>query len=176
MSGVTGPIHSLPGSGHSPEGMCDDHDDRPATHRVQGETDSFGCEMHDMCDECYQAWRVAPQYGDDLGRCDYCRHETANRRPIRDYEEGLGGPVYYVCEECRARVRARELEEAQEWDHDNPDCGDYADASDEDDWNYPVDWIDPPYVRQSYVAIECKKCRQHWREGHKCHAVLAASA
>jgi len=33
--------------------MCDDHQDRPATHRIQGETDSFGCEYIDWCDECY---------------------------------------------------------------------------------------------------------------------------
>ena len=47
MADVTGPISSLPGSGHSvPDGaMCDEHPDRPAVARVQGETDSFGCEM-----------------------------------------------------------------------------------------------------------------------------------
>jgi hypothetical protein len=44
MSDVTGPISSLPGSTHAAPtaGMCDDHPDRPAVARVQGETDSFG--------------------------------------------------------------------------------------------------------------------------------------
>ena len=57
MADVTGRISTLPGSGHKvPDGtMCDNHPDRLATHRVQGETDSFGSEMNDMCDaELYQ--------------------------------------------------------------------------------------------------------------------------
>lgn len=36
--------------------MCDDHPDRPATHRVQGETDSFGCEYIDWCQECHDKY------------------------------------------------------------------------------------------------------------------------
>lgn len=32
---------------------CDVHSDILATHRVQGETDSFGCEYIDWCSECY---------------------------------------------------------------------------------------------------------------------------
>ncbi len=41
MAEVTGPISSLPGAYHSlPKGtMCDEHPDRPAVARVQGETD-----------------------------------------------------------------------------------------------------------------------------------------
>ena len=44
----TGSLHKVPKGA-----MCDDHTDRPATRRVQGETDSFGCEYIDMCDECH---------------------------------------------------------------------------------------------------------------------------
>jgi hypothetical protein len=57
MADVTGPISTLPGSSHHdvPDGMmCDDHPDRPAVTRLQGETDSFGSEMHDLCGK----WRV----------------------------------------------------------------------------------------------------------------------
>ncbi len=51
-------VSTRTGSHHKvPKGMmCDDHQDRPATHRVQGETDSFGCEYIDWCDECYEGY------------------------------------------------------------------------------------------------------------------------
>src|SRR3954463_12051043 len=59
MADVTGPISTLPGTGHHlPDGtMCDQHPDRPAVARIQGETDSFGCEMNDLCQECIAADR-----------------------------------------------------------------------------------------------------------------------
>lgn len=38
--------------------MCDDHPDVPAVARVQGETDSFGCEMHDLCQACLDELRA----------------------------------------------------------------------------------------------------------------------
>lgn len=43
MGDVTGPISTLPGHRHKlPSGAtCDDHPDRPAVARIQGETDSF---------------------------------------------------------------------------------------------------------------------------------------
>ena len=51
-------VFTRSGSHHKvPAGtMCDDHQDRPATHRIQGETDSFGCEYIDWCDECYDKY------------------------------------------------------------------------------------------------------------------------
>lgn len=51
----TSRVMTRSGSTHKvPTGaMCDDHTDRPATHRIQGETDSFGCEYIDWCDECH---------------------------------------------------------------------------------------------------------------------------
>lgn len=54
MGDVTGPVSTLPGAGHAlPAGtMCDDHPDRPAVARIQGETDSFGSELWDLCEEC----------------------------------------------------------------------------------------------------------------------------
>jgi hypothetical protein len=53
MADVTGPISTLPGAVHRvPEGAtCDEHPDRPAVLRVQGETDSFGSETIDYCQE-----------------------------------------------------------------------------------------------------------------------------
>lgn len=71
MGDVTGPISSLPGSSHTPPNgaMCDEHPDRPAVLRVQGETDSMGSEMYDLCEECATERRSRPRE-DDIGDCD----------------------------------------------------------------------------------------------------------
>ena len=108
MGDVTGPISTLPGARHAlPDGaMCDDHPDRPAVARVQGETDSFGCEMYDLCSECLEELEL---FGDSGGRCDWCKQDVTDLRPKRDIEEGLSGRVYYVCDPC-----AKRYDEAQE--------------------------------------------------------------
>lgn len=108
MAEVTGPISTLPGTRHSiPEGaMCDDHPDRPAVARIQGETDSFGCEMIDCCAECLTEMRAAMARQRD-GRCDWCKTDARDLRDHRDIEEGMHGPVYRVCRSCRDREAAR---------------------------------------------------------------------
>jgi hypothetical protein len=110
MADVTGPIATLPGASHGvPDGaMCDEHPGRPAVARIQGETDSFGSEMYDCCAECAAAMR-AERRVPDLGRCEWCQTDDVPRRPQRDYDEGMSGPVYYVCEPCR-REYAQRLE------------------------------------------------------------------
>ena len=102
MADSTGPISSLPGASFEPQGMCDLHPDRPATARVQGETDSFGCEMHDMCDECAKEHR-AEMRKPRISNCDWCDSTNVEVRFKRDYEEGMLGRVYDVCEPCRRR-------------------------------------------------------------------------
>lgn len=121
MADVTGPISSLPGASHAvPEGMkCDDHPDREATHRVQGETDSFGCEMADLCDECFREFKAHGIYKPES--CDWCKEKATDIRPTRDYDEGLHGPVYYVCGACRKRRDDRIREESAEYDYDDWD-------------------------------------------------------
>lgn len=105
MAEVTGPISTLPGASHHvPEGtMCDYHPDRPAVARIQGETDSFGCEMEDLCEECREADRKAEREADTSGKCDWCKQDKPRLRFKRDYEEGMHGPVYRVCDECSDR-------------------------------------------------------------------------
>ena len=106
MGDVTGPISSLPGSRHDlPEkAPCDFHPDRPAVARVQGETDSFGCEMNDLCEECLREDRKYARSPEaSTGRCDWCKSEATSLRDTRDYEEGMCGPVYRVCAVCRSR-------------------------------------------------------------------------
>ena len=78
--------------------ICDIHEDRPATYQVQGETDSFGCEYLYMCDGCYTAYRDERYETWAEQACQRCG--TKGVRPFRDYDEGMHGPVYYLCKKC----------------------------------------------------------------------------
>lgn len=106
MGEVTGPISTLPGTAHDfPDGtMCDLHQDRPAVARIQGETDSFGCELNDMCQECLAEYREEMAAADWSGVCDWCKEHKPRLWPQRDYEEGMHGRVYEVCDACIKRV------------------------------------------------------------------------
>lgn len=114
MADVTGPISTLPGALHRlPIGAkCDDHPDRQAVARVQGETDSFGSELMDLCQECLDAMKNA----DAGGICDWCGADAASLKPTRDYEEGSRGRVYEVCSECISRMNSRLEQEAGYYD------------------------------------------------------------
>lgn len=118
MADVTGPISTLPGAVYGlPAGtMCDDHPNVPAYRRIQGETDSMGSEMHDMCKECYDAHVEARKTADTSGRCDYCKTHAPALSPRRDPDEGMAGPVYYVCRPCIVRANERARQEAEEDD------------------------------------------------------------
>lgn len=121
MSDVTGPISSLPGTRYAaPTGaMCDDHPDRPAAGRMQGETDSFGSEMHDLCQECLDE-SAAHAKEARSGRCDWCKSAATELLARRDWEEGSCGPVYQVCGACVQRENDRLNEEAEHY-YDSPD-------------------------------------------------------
>jgi hypothetical protein len=79
--------------------VCDDHPDRPAYKRIVGETDSFGSELIDLCQECYTAHinRVPEPI---TGPCAWCKKHSDNLKATRDFEEGMAGPVYDVCLPC----------------------------------------------------------------------------
>lgn len=101
-----GPVASLPGSKHKfPAGTtCDDHPDRLAVARVQGETDSFGCEYHCLCQECYdEVVKYADSDESKSGTCDWCKTHQTTLAFHRDMDEGQGGPVYRVCSGCRTK-------------------------------------------------------------------------
>lgn len=122
MADVTGPISTLPGSYHKvPAGMmCDTegHEDRPAVVRIQSETDSWGSEMCDMCEECkleYEAQRDAPQ---EPYPCDWCKQPSDKLLPTRDIDEGMSGPVYDVCPACRQKQNQAAIEELESYDRD----------------------------------------------------------
>lgn len=135
MAEVTGPISTLPGASRDvpDRTMCDDHPDRPAVARIQGETDSFGSELHDMCAEClerHRAWKRSPEAAEARkGQCEWCKSEAADLRDARDYEEGMSGRVYRVCGAC---IRRQSEEASAELD-DYEDLGGDFDDCEEDD-------------------------------------------
>lgn len=128
MAEVTGPISTLPGAQREvPAGtMCDEHADRPAVARVQGETDSFGSEMHDLCQECLDEHRTSQNSPEaKAGKCDWCKNDATDLAWRRDFEEGTSGPVYRVCGGCRTK----QIQAAQEQYGDD----DYDDFEDDYD-------------------------------------------
>lgn len=151
MADITGPISTIPGSRHvSPEGaMCDDHPDRPAVARVQGETDSFGSEMYDLCQECLDAFRAESR----TAHCDWCKGEAVVR-PTRDTDEGLSGPVYYVCTPCYDKQQAAIRAELDDYD--------YYDDYEDECWNcggdgYVHDCIDGFCADADYGCDLCTR-------------------
>jgi len=138
MADVTGPISTLRGARHKlPDGqMCDDHPDRPAVARIQGETDSFGSEMNDLCQEClhrYRDWQNSPEAAEARsGRCEWCKSEVTDLRDARDFDEGLSGRVYRICGACIKKQNERLAEEADEFDDGVWDDDDYDDYEEDD--------------------------------------------
>ena len=120
MADVTGPISTLPGTRHvPPKGTkCDEHPDRLAVVRLQGETDSFGSEMHDLCTEClaeHNEWKkTAPPH---IGTCDWCKTPDVKLRHRRDMDEGMSGRVYDVCDACVEADNERIRQELDEEDY-----------------------------------------------------------
>lgn len=121
MAEVTGPVSTLPGAGHRlpPGTMCDDHEDRPAVARIQGETDSFGSELNDMCQECLDRCRAARNSPEARsGTCAWCKKDATDLRDARDYEEGMAGPVYRVCGACVQRQNDDAQAENERYERD----------------------------------------------------------
>lgn len=97
-----------------------------AVARIQGETDSFGSELHDCCQECVDEIRNYERSAEaHTGQCDWCKREATDLANRRDYDEGLAGPVYRVCGECRKR----QDDEA----HEELEAIGYYDEHDDDD-------------------------------------------
>lgn len=122
MSDTTGPISTLAGARHKlPDGtMCDDHPTVPAVARVQGETDSFGSELHDLCAECVA--ELQKHANDDrCGTCEWCKSQANDLRDRRDYDEGMCGRVYRVCGACVKQANQRAQEELDAYTDDYGD-------------------------------------------------------
>ena len=142
MADVTGPISTLRGARRTvPEGQkCDRHPRRKAVARIQGETDSFGCEMNDYCQECldkYHAWAKSPEAVEyRKGTCEWCKSPADDLRDRRDFEEGMTGRVYRVCGPCVKRENERLEEEEREFDDGYDDYDDFWDQ----DGQYDPKW------------------------------------
>lgn len=122
----SGPVSTLPGHQRSlPDGAkCDEHGDRPAVRRIQGETDSFGCEFLDLCAECLERVREDRDAA-RMGKCEWCKKDAGDLADTRDYEEGMAGRIYRVCGACRKRMSDRAAEESYDDVRDEWDGEDY---------------------------------------------------
>lgn len=108
-----GSVSSMPGSIHPLplNSKCDDHPERDAIKRVQGETDSFGCEYLDMCQKCFDNYKQEVSEADYSGKCEWCKKCSDHLYLHRDIEEGSCGPVYEVCQDCIDKERESWQEE-----------------------------------------------------------------
>lgn len=70
-----------------------------ATVSLCTESDSFGDEWTDLCDE-----HLPDPNAKDVGDCDHCEAQDVELTPTRDPEE-IHGPVSYVCPTCLSRHR-----------------------------------------------------------------------
>lgn len=110
-----GPVSSMPGAASSVLAgeVCDDHPERPAVRRRQGETDSFGCEYFFVCQECDDAFKLARETPVN-GYCEWHKGEGEDIRQMRDYDEGMAGRLYNTCRKCRDKVHLAALKELEE--------------------------------------------------------------
>jgi len=108
---------------------CDDHPDRPAVARIQGETDSFGSELADLCQECLDAYNKYREQAPKVAEtCEWCGAVTTDCAHTRDVDEGMAGPVYMVCSACRRKQAERISEEMDALQsEDIPDYGGVVD-------------------------------------------------
>lgn len=152
MADVIGPNPHLPGNLLKvPKSVICDGDHLfpvTATRRVVGETDSFGSELIDMCEDCYQKHLKAVEderkpggYLHDM--CEWCKTGPHPLRETRDIDEGSSGPVYLVCSACRQKQNESAREELEY----------YAQQEDHDDYNNL-----PPDDDDEYADIVHDKC------------------
>ncbi len=91
-------------------GLCEDCGE-PSTLTMVGETDSFGSEYIDLCQTCYDKDSDKEPEEDN---CEWCK-KMAICSPVRDWEEGSNGPVYYVCSSCSQKQNEELAKMEEEW-------------------------------------------------------------
>lgn len=96
---------------------CEDCD-KPATYKMQGETDSFGAEYFYYCDEHLEKALDDLNKADTSGCCEWCHKHSEKLRPMRDIDEGSNGPVYNVCSACIKRQNDQIDEELDSYQDD----------------------------------------------------------
>lgn len=99
--------------------------ERPVYGRLCTEADSWGvewlhlCKIHYLAAQCYD--RLGPE---PLGDCDWCHAIDVVVAPMRDYEEGMYGPVYDVCDCCR-KAKNKQAQEDYDATFDDEDEEEY---------------------------------------------------
>lgn len=104
---ISGPTKFLPGTRHETEegAICDDCG-APATITIQGDTDSFGAEYMEFCEDCHERWEEeSKEKTDTSGHCEWCDQMSNSRTLARDPTEGEYGPLYYICIGCLASAK-----------------------------------------------------------------------
>ena len=108
MAHVSGPVRTLPGTvTKSPADTECDSCTTLALSRIQGETDSFGAEYSDACQNHYDKYLDAIKDLDTTGTCDWCKNHNVPVKDHRDFEEGSCGRIYQVCDTCIAKEKVR---------------------------------------------------------------------
>lgn len=105
MADVIGPNRYLPGQQLKavPGVMCDEHPDRVSVARIVGETDSWGSELMDVCQECLDEINKEKETRIS-DHCEIHNGRGTNVTFFRDPEEGFYGRVYTACEACRVKI------------------------------------------------------------------------
>lgn len=110
----------MPGQVATPEeGEACQTCNKPATHKLCFEADSFGSDYAYLCDEHFEEERKALSEQDTSGKCDWCKQESEKRYSRRDIEEGSHGRVYDVCKPCiekQEQAWKEELENDDDYD------------------------------------------------------------
>jgi hypothetical protein len=129
-----------------------------ATWRLQGETDSFGCEYIFVCDKHLEEADDAAREADTAGPCDWCKINKEKLSPHRDIDEGSNGPVYHVCSSCIAK-ESEALEDELDKCVDRDEDWDFPDTVEEDEEEVLCPWPAGSEFKATYRS----KC---WPEGY----------
>ena len=100
----------------APHGSTCEMCKKDATKIIEGEIDSMGIELINLCDEHYEISKIA-RNKPISGKCDWCPNLSERLIFTRDYaNEGISGPVSYVCRKCKSEQHKglQELEKLQE--------------------------------------------------------------
>lgn len=101
---------------------CNWHPEVVATHRICSESDSFGSEYANFCNDCWEERQLAikakEQDPEQWDSCRKCGENVPRLSSYRDPDEGMHGPVYEACPDCVSKFWKRYQEECELLDDD----------------------------------------------------------
>ncbi len=137
MSSVNVKLRNVTDSESNEVCMCEGCN-KPATHKVSGEEDSFGTEWSYYCEPHALVVHGVATKADDagtIGTCKWCKRTEVAVFRYRDSDEGHNGPVYNVCDCCIQRD-IKQSHEEYEMNFVNQETIDYEDETEEDPTDY----------------------------------------